>query len=355
MPSTAVAKAPAAAVTKFVTPEIQITTEDIRKHYAPTSTDKEFAILCDQIRANKLDPRKKEVYFVKYGQNPAQIITGYLVYVARAVSTKQLDGWKVWVEGKGDDAVAKIEINRKDWAAPFVWEVPYAEFHKDQSTHKSMPTFMLKKIAIGQGFRLAFPEVLASMPYLAEEVQSFTDENTSKEIDKIENVTPRVVIGVAKAAPATATEAAPVVKRGPGRPPKVKVEEPAPEEPTPEEAAEAEAFAEDTTGEETPEETAEETPAEETDGFSEAAEATEEPAVEEEAEPEVALLPQEKKNQILIAFGKYKISQKLIESVLGAPIARWNENHKSWLTDRYHDCVNGVLDSKKFAALNYNA
>jgi hypothetical protein len=34
-----------------------------------------------------------------------------------------------------------------------------------------MPEFMIKKVAIGQGFRLAFPNELGDMPYLVEELE----------------------------------------------------------------------------------------------------------------------------------------------------------------------------------------
>ena len=46
-----------------------------------------------------------------------------------------------------------------------------------------MPNFMLKKVAIAQGFRLAFPDELGGLPYLAEELPA-TAHITSESLDK---------------------------------------------------------------------------------------------------------------------------------------------------------------------------
>jgi len=44
-----------------------------------------------------------------------------------------------------------------------------------------MPTFMLKKVAIAQGFRLAFPDDLGGMPYIPEELPNDKGGNTVSE------------------------------------------------------------------------------------------------------------------------------------------------------------------------------
>ena len=50
-----------------------------------------------------------------------------------------------------------------------------------------MPNFMLKKVAIAQGFRLAFPDELGGLPYLAEELPQ-TAKLSSEELAKDEIV-----------------------------------------------------------------------------------------------------------------------------------------------------------------------
>ena len=117
------------------------------------------------IRHN-LDPFKREVYAIAYG-NEFSIVTGYEVYIKRAEKTGKLDGWCCENTEEG----AKITIHRNDWTNPFEWEVTYTEFNKGQSSWKKMPKFMIKKVCIGQGFRLAFSEDLGGMPYLREEME----------------------------------------------------------------------------------------------------------------------------------------------------------------------------------------
>ena len=94
----------------------------------------------------------------------------------RAERTGKLDGWKAWVEGEGDAMKALVEIHRKDWSEPFVHEVYWREAvqkKKDGSPTSfwtKQPKFQLKKVAISQGFRLAFPDELGGLPYDASEL-----------------------------------------------------------------------------------------------------------------------------------------------------------------------------------------
>ena len=46
-----------------------------------------------------------------------------------------------------------------------------------------MPSFMLRKVCIAQGFRLAFPDDLGSMPYIPEELPQ-TSDTTSEQLPK---------------------------------------------------------------------------------------------------------------------------------------------------------------------------
>ncbi len=124
-----------------------------------------------------LNPFKREIHAIPYGQG-WNYVTGYQVYVSRAEATGLLNGWHVESTGneKGDLTGAKITIYRKDWEQPFIWEVAFQEYNKNQGLWKTSPEFMIKKIAIGQGFRLAFPNELGGMPYLKEELEDITPQ-----------------------------------------------------------------------------------------------------------------------------------------------------------------------------------
>lgn len=170
----------------------QISLQDVKKYIAPNATDKELFMFMGICKSYGLNPLKREIHFVKYGNVAASIIVGYEIYLKRAERTGKLDGWKCWIEG--DKAV--IEIKRKDQSIPIRWEVDRKEFDKAQSTWKTMPNFMLKKVAIAQGFRLAFPDELGGLPYLAEELPQtakISSEELPKEdvvIDEAPEVTP---------------------------------------------------------------------------------------------------------------------------------------------------------------------
>lgn len=168
--------------------EFTISVEDVKKYVAPGATDKELFVFMGVAKSYGLNPLKREIHFVKYGQNPGQVIVGYESYIKRAERTTLLDGWKVWIADMGKpEERAIIEIRRKDFSQPFTWEVYRKEFDKGQANWKQMPTFMLKKVAIAQGFRLAFPSEIGGMPYIPEElpqekVGTASSENLAKDV-----------------------------------------------------------------------------------------------------------------------------------------------------------------------------
>ena len=158
--------------------EIKITAIDITKFLCPTATEKEVYMALNIIKSYSLNPFKREVHIIKYGNSPAQVIVGYEVYLKRAERTGQLNGWDV----TADENSATCTIYRKDWDKPLVWTIAKAEFDKGQASWKSMPEFMLKKVAIAQAFRLAFPDELGGMPYTREEVDTFMPEPSKPEV-----------------------------------------------------------------------------------------------------------------------------------------------------------------------------
>ena len=130
-------------------------------------------------QAYGLNPFKREIYCTTYGEGQyrkTSIITGYEVYIKRAERTGQLDGWETEISGSGKDMKAVITIYRKDRKHPFKHEVYYDECvqtKKDGTPNAiwgKQPRFMLKKVAIAQGFRLCFSDELGGMPYTSDEM-----------------------------------------------------------------------------------------------------------------------------------------------------------------------------------------
>ena len=156
--------------------------------------NQQFLQLC---KAFKLNPFKREIYAIVYCKGDyrtCSIVIGYEVFLKRAYQSKMLNGWRAWTEGEIDTTdvnkstlKACIEIHRKDWEKPFYHEVLFKEYvglKYDKATGKkevnamwkSKPITMIKKVVIGQGFRLCAPEELEGMPYLEEEIDRQVSE-----------------------------------------------------------------------------------------------------------------------------------------------------------------------------------
>ena len=162
-------------------PVVNLNEVDIKRHIAPTATDKELYMFMEICRSYGLNPFKREVHFVKYGTGPGATIVGYETYIKRAERTQLLDGWTVELGKDELGQKATITIHRKDQSKPFTWAVYRHEFDEKKANWLKMPLFMLRKVAISQGFRLAFPEELGGMPYSPEEINGRTSEELPKD------------------------------------------------------------------------------------------------------------------------------------------------------------------------------
>jgi phage recombination protein Bet len=138
--------------------------------------------------AGNLDPFKREIYVAVYGEKEnrrVSILTGYQVYLKRAERTGKLNGWHAWIDGSGESMKAIVEIFRKDWSNSFTHEAYWQEAvqkKKDGTPTQfwtKQPRFQLKKVAIAQAFRLAFPDELGGLPYESAELPD--SENTGTE------------------------------------------------------------------------------------------------------------------------------------------------------------------------------
>ena len=128
---------------------------------------KRFIEIC---KVYNLNPLKKEIYLIPRN-GKVSIVVGYEAYLKRAERSGKLDGWRVWTEGDIEKGTLKacIQIKRKDWSEPFYHEVYFTEYKQDTKIWRTKPITMIKKVAIAQGFRLAFPEELGGLPYTNDE------------------------------------------------------------------------------------------------------------------------------------------------------------------------------------------
>ncbi len=159
-------------------------------------------------KAFNLNPFKKEIYCVPYGQGDKRklsIITGYEVYLKRAERIGMLAGWRSWTEGTFEvryekkelqgrngpytknvkvvtgDMRAIVEIHRTNWPEPFRHEVYLDEYALDNEMWAAKPRTMLKKVAIAQAFRMVFPDEMGGMPYTSDELPDEMTRNVTEE------------------------------------------------------------------------------------------------------------------------------------------------------------------------------
>ena len=142
----------------------------------------QFISLC---RANQLNPFIGDAYMVKYGQEPAQMIISKAAFMKRAESSSLYNGYQAGVIVLRDKQVVEQEgsffipgdvlvggwakVYRKDRDFPVVARVRLQEYNRGKSTWASMPGTMIRKVAIAQAFREAFPLIVDGM-YTPEEM-----------------------------------------------------------------------------------------------------------------------------------------------------------------------------------------
>ncbi len=171
---------------------IEITPNMVRKYIAPNATQEELFTFMAICRSFGLNPFKREIHFIKFGDTKAQIVVGYEVYLRRGEMTGKLDGWK-W-ELKKDQAspqeeYAEVTIYRKDWTHPFIHRAYRSDFKWREQKQGSKPgfwdhmnKFALIKTCIGQAFRLCFPVEMGGMPYMPEEIKAGMSDDLPSDI-----------------------------------------------------------------------------------------------------------------------------------------------------------------------------
>ena len=180
----------------------------VKSMVAKGCTNDEFDLLCHLARTYHLDPLAREIWAIRYGQNPAQIFVGHAGLINLALRSGKLDGLQCEiVDPNGEDPVARATVWRNDMTHPIVAEVYWSEYGKDAKNPlwRTKPRTMLRKTAEVHALRRAFA---ISGLYTEEEM-----DHVPREVPD----TPRPVQGapmpVQGAAPSTIAEPAGPVLR----------------------------------------------------------------------------------------------------------------------------------------------
>lgn len=153
-------------------------------------TDQEITMFLQLCRYQKLNPFLNEAYLVKFGSQPASLIVSKEAFMKRAESHPQYGGLEAGIivarngemidlEGAvklPDDELigAWTSVHRKDRERPIKVRIAFAEFSKGQATWKQQPMNMIRKSAVVNALREAFPEALGAM-YTEDDTQPTND------------------------------------------------------------------------------------------------------------------------------------------------------------------------------------
>lgn len=159
-------------------------------------TAQEAVLFMNLCKYQRLNPFLNEAYLIKFGEQPAQLVTGKDAFMKRAESHEQFDGFRAGLIIARDGEISEIEgsftingdmvlggwceVYRRDRKNPIVSRVNLDEYNKGKALWKDMPKTMIRKTAMVQALREAFPANLGGM-YVEEEI-SFEDVTTEEKV-----------------------------------------------------------------------------------------------------------------------------------------------------------------------------
>lgn len=142
-------------------------------------SDQEIMMFMALCKFQKLNPFLREAYIIKYGTAPATIVTGKEAFLKRAKRNPKYQGHRTGIND--DSTIAWAEVYVEGYLHPIRCEVDYEEYagrKRDGSItemwEKKKRT-MLKKVALVQSLREAFPDDFGGM-YSEDELSVVQDE-----------------------------------------------------------------------------------------------------------------------------------------------------------------------------------
>ncbi len=176
-------------------------------------TDQEVVMFINLCRYQKLNPFLNEAYLVKFKGAPAQLITSKEAYMKRAFADPNFEGFRAGIIVKRGEEILELEgsfslpgdVLLGGWAEvyvkgkkhPYITKIGLDEFSKGQATWKAMPKTMIRKTALVQALREAFPDVLGAM--YTEDEQGVIREVSATEVEveaEIETMANKEVIDI---------------------------------------------------------------------------------------------------------------------------------------------------------------
>ncbi|MEG0133043.1 MAG: phage recombination protein Bet [Clostridium sp.] len=160
--------------------------------------DQEVVMFINLCKYQKLNPFLNEAYLVKFKGSPAQIITSKEAYMKKAERNSDFEGFRAGLIVQRNGEIKELEgcfclkndvllggwaeVYKKGRKNPYVSKITLEEYNKGQSTWNKMPKTMIRKTAIVQALREAFPEDLGALYIEEEQNGPINVESTSKTV-----------------------------------------------------------------------------------------------------------------------------------------------------------------------------
>ena len=173
----------------YLTDLQQLDGETLRNFVDPKhqASPQELQTLLAIVKNRNLNPFTKEVYFIKYGNNPAQIVVSKDAFMKRAEQNQNYDGFEsgvIYEDEKGELKTKKgvilprkatliggwCEVYRKDRSRPVYREVELSAYNTHKKWWQKAPGQMIEKVAIVAAVRDAFSENVGGL-YTADEME----------------------------------------------------------------------------------------------------------------------------------------------------------------------------------------
>lgn len=198
-----------AAVTEYEAngEKVSLTPQTVRRYLVSGGgnvTDEEIMMFISMCRFQHLNPFLREAYLIKYGETqPATMVVGKEVFMKRARRNSEFGGLQAGIVlfhaengqieyREGTFYIQESEMLVGGWAKVFIrgYEVPfYASVPLDEYIGKkkngevngqwsTKPATMIRKVALAQALREAFPEESAGL-YAPEEISEASEVTLS--------------------------------------------------------------------------------------------------------------------------------------------------------------------------------
>lgn len=186
------------------------------------ASPQEFQMLMAIVKSMDLNPFTKEVYFIKYGNQPAQIVVALKAFLKMADAHPEYNGMEAGIIYEKDGEIKRSDgaflprdaeilggwatVYRKDRSHPTKIEVTFSEYDNSKirkegemnsygkpnkpNTWDDKPSVMIRKVAVVAALREAFPNELGGV-YEVDELRKMKDVTPDEEQESREDVAER--------------------------------------------------------------------------------------------------------------------------------------------------------------------